>query len=572
MSPRRMAVAAATAAVAVGEMFAGGQGAAHAAGPNVLLVGTYNGIAGGYTSIQAAVNAAAPGDWILVAPGDYREQGVASAPQRAGVLIRTPNLHLRGMDRNTTIVDGTRPGAPGTCDAAPSSQQFGPSDGSGGTLGRNGIEIYKADGVSVENLLVCNFLSGSGGGDGNEVWWNGGDGSGHIGLGPLHGGYLTASSSYNYGTDPANHGSSSVPMGKYGIFTSNEGGPGTIEHTYSSNMGDSAYYIGACHDCNLTLSYGHAENSALGFSGTNAGGRLVLQNSEWDQNKAGLAPNTLNNDDWPSPANGACPSDPTKSCSIIRNNYVHDNNNQNAPSFGIAGAAPPGTGILMSGIRNFTVTGNRIVNNNSWGLVINDFPDTSQPPSFVTTPCAGGTDLSTPAQPLCYYNAFGNEVKNNTFTNNGSYANPGNADIAVAAVVHNPGNCIHDNTDTSGTLSSDPPMVQTLMGTCGLPNGNVGPSFLQLVCTTPGAVSIGPITPACNNVPVVANYPQPTGVVILPIPLDQPSMEEPCEDVPANPWCPAAGGPAEPHHGSEAGHGEPGTAGVRPEWRALRSM
>ncbi len=41
--------------------------------PAVLLVGTYHGKAGQYSSIQAAVNAAQPGDDILVAPGDYHE-------------------------------------------------------------------------------------------------------------------------------------------------------------------------------------------------------------------------------------------------------------------------------------------------------------------------------------------------------------------------------------------------------------------------------------------------------------------------------------------------------------------
>ncbi len=30
-------------------------------------------IAGQYSTIQAAVDAAKPGDWILVAPGDYHE-------------------------------------------------------------------------------------------------------------------------------------------------------------------------------------------------------------------------------------------------------------------------------------------------------------------------------------------------------------------------------------------------------------------------------------------------------------------------------------------------------------------
>ena len=561
---RRVAVGMATVPVVLLAALSGGP--ARAAGPNVLRVGTWHGVAGTHTSIQAAVSAAQPGDWILVAPGDYHELGVPGAEQKAGVLITTPNLHLRGMDRNTVIVDGTKPTAPTPCDAAPSSQVFGASDGNGGTVGWNGIEVWKADGVSIENLLVCNYLSGSDGGNGNEIWWNGGDGSGTIGLGALRGDHLTASSSYNYGTDPANHGSSSVPMGKYGIFTSNERGPGVIDHSYASNMGDSAYYIGACRDCNVVLRHAHAQNSALGFSGTNAGGHLVIEKGEWDQNKTGVAPNTLNNDDWPSPADGSCPADPSRSCSFIRDNYVHDNNNQNAPAFGIAGAAPPGTGIILSGIRNFTVTGNRVVDNKAWGVVINDFPDTSQPPSKVTSPCVGGTQLSTaPAPPLCYYHAFGNEVAGNTFTNNGNGwggpPNPGNADIAVAALPNNPGNCVHDNVDTGGTLSSDPPAIQTVMGTCGQPNGYLGPSFLQLVCSTPGALNVGVISPSCTE-PIVTNYPQPTQVTIFPIPMHEKTMAEPCEEVPANPWCPGAEGGSlvsESTGGSAAAIGLPDT-------------
>ena len=40
-----------------------------AAGARVLLVGTYQGIKGQYTSITAAVKAAKPGDWILIGAG-----------------------------------------------------------------------------------------------------------------------------------------------------------------------------------------------------------------------------------------------------------------------------------------------------------------------------------------------------------------------------------------------------------------------------------------------------------------------------------------------------------------------
>ena len=41
--------------------------------------------------------------------------------------------------------------------------------------------VCKADNVSVENLTACNFLGGADDG-GNEIWWNGGDGTGKIGM------------------------------------------------------------------------------------------------------------------------------------------------------------------------------------------------------------------------------------------------------------------------------------------------------------------------------------------------------------------------------------------------------
>src|SRR5215469_14118373 len=68
-----------------------------------------------FSSIQAAVTAAHKGDWILVAPGDYHEtDDVANPPTPSdlssgwfgGVDIETPGVHLRGMDRNSVIVDG----------------------------------------------------------------------------------------------------------------------------------------------------------------------------------------------------------------------------------------------------------------------------------------------------------------------------------------------------------------------------------------------------------------------------------------------------------------------------------
>src|SRR5256712_12837832 len=170
-----------------------------APGPRVLRVGTFNGISGQFSTIQAAVNAARPGDWILVGPGDYHEHGTKTD----GVLITTPGIHLRGMERNSVIVDGTSASAPRPCASDAKYQILG---------GRNGIKVFKASDTHVENLTVCNFLTGPNGG-GNEIWWNGGDGSGAIGIHSYSGGYFTARTTH---TKWFHH-----PPGAYWIFANN---------------------------------------------------------------------------------------------------------------------------------------------------------------------------------------------------------------------------------------------------------------------------------------------------------------------------------------------------------------
>ena len=79
---------------------------------HVLTVGTYKGHKGQFTTIQAAVNAAHEGDWILVAPGDYKESNdLAAAPTNvanggfAGVLVTTSNLHIRGLSRSGVVIE-----------------------------------------------------------------------------------------------------------------------------------------------------------------------------------------------------------------------------------------------------------------------------------------------------------------------------------------------------------------------------------------------------------------------------------------------------------------------------------
>jgi hypothetical protein len=503
---------------------------ATSASARVLKVGTFEGKKGGFKSIQKAVARAEPGDWILIAPGDYKEKETREPEggdgAGAGVLVTTPDLHIRGMNRNGVMIDGTKPGTP-QCSSSAADQNLGPLDAEGHPLGRNGLVVYKAEGDSVENLSACNFLTGSAG-RGNQIWFNFGDGSGKQLAGPWRGAYLSATSTYFEGNDK--------PFASYGIFTSNTAGPGLYTQVYANNQADSAFYIGGCPDCNTTLDRAHAENSDLGYSGTNSGGHLIIQNSEFDNNQSGFVTNSQNNDDAPSPQDGICPGGGTgptgtHSCWVFTKNSVDDNNNPNVPTTGSAEAGPVGSGVVIAGGRNDTVTENTIYNNGAWGVLLAPYPDTETPPPI--SHCEGGVGTEIEGTAVCYYDDFGNEVSKNTLTNNGFFGNPSNVDLAELSNLNNPGNCWHDNVDTSGTVTSEPKLIQSPPHSeCGIPDtGEPLASSLgaQVACDTKFFASCPEGTPA--------NYPQRTKVELQPLP-PQTTMPNPCAGVPRNSWCP----------------------------------
>jgi hypothetical protein len=514
---------------------------AHAAGAQVLRVGSFDGIPGQFSSIQAAVNVAKPGDRILIGPGDYKltstykpQGGHGDDRAGAALLIQTPGLWLRGMNRNRVWLDGTKTGSP-LCSSASGDQVFGPLDANGQPGGRNGILVYKAPNVVVENLSACNFLDGDMGA-GNQIWWDAGQSTGtQSSLGDWWGNYLTATSTF------FKDGS---PSASYGIYSANTAPPGHGEfaYDYASNMNDSDFYVGACPDCEMTLDHVQAEDSPQGYSGTNAGGHVLIENSEWDRNTTGFATGDLNNDDAPSPQDGTCPGNGTNPyvtgiqrthvCWTFVNNYVHDNNNPNVPVAGIAGFAVPGTGITIYGGRHDLFIHNRFVNNGGWGVIFVPFPDNEQPPDVAH--CQGGTDLSTPSMPLCWFDDWGSEFADNTFTHNGFFGNPSNGDIAEYSQqglnYNADSNCFYGNVDTGGTLTSAPANIDA-NNQCGrnyTANSNDPVFDAQIGCASGVLFSCPPGT--------IANYPSPTDVV-LKLPPAQPTMPSPCAGVPADPWC-----------------------------------
>jgi hypothetical protein len=514
---------------------------AGAVGAQVLRVGTWNGIAGNEATLAAAAHDLHKGGWLLIGPGDYHPRmdyaAAADAAFPAALLISAPKTHVRGMDRNGVIIDGTKPGS-SACSSDPADQDFGPLDPSGTPRGRNGVET-QANGVYFENFTVCNFLSGSSD-SGNEIWWNGGDDSGTVGLGSWWGNYLSATSTFYNGPDTA---------AAYGLFVSNSRGPGSMNYTYASNFSDSGYYIGACPNCNAVINHGHSEYNALGYSGTNSGGNLIVENSEWDNNKTGFVSNSQNSADPPSPQDGACPNHGigptgTHSCWVFENNYVHDNNNPNVPAIGDAAIGPVGTGLVLAGDRNNTVTNNRFENNGAWGVLTTLFPDTDAANPNNISDCHGGVlGGSFLGQTVpCLFDDWGNEVSNNTFAGNGFYGNVTNGDIADLSVppVEHPGaygNCFKGNTEEGGGKAHTwPVLLQTTQSICKNPLGYPDPAStavlgVQVACATQAFASCPPNA--------VANYPRPTQIVMHPLP-PQDSMPDPCSGVPANPWCPVA--------------------------------
>ncbi len=516
-----------------------------AIGGHALLVGTFDGIAGQYQTIQEAVNAAQPGDWILVAPGDYHEQADHLNPPSAasvslgwygGVEIHTNDIHLRGMNRNSVVVDGTVPGAP-PCSSNPADQDLGALNSSGVPLGRNGIDIW-ANGVTVDNLTACNFQlaedsqGNQAGNGGNEVWWDGGDGTGNIGLQGYAGSYLTTTDTFN----GAVTGGSA--FGNYGIFSSGSQGPGVWNQTYANNFADSGMYIGACQQvCDAWVNNAWMENNALGYSGTNSGGTLVMEHSQFDNNMDGLDTNTQSAGDPPPPQNGACPHGGTSgltgthSCWVFMDNWSHNNNNPQAPGAGLSGE-PPGTGMTVSGATNDTVMDNTFSSNDAWGTLFVPYPDSDPGPTGLCAGSGGGLTLG-----FCIYDPKGDALLNNTYSGNGGYGNPTNGDFGqITLFGGEPQNCYGGNIAPAGSTPSDLQQTQP-PSSCGMTTSAAntgGPLLTQVACATGFASSLGI---SCTG----ANYPAPsTPPIMTTPPTNLPTMPNPCQGVPANAWC--AGG------------------------------
>jgi hypothetical protein len=279
-------------------------------------------------TIRAAVTTARPCDWILIAPGVYRES----------IVVRTPELHIRGLDRNRVVLDGGH--EPG-----------------------NGIDV-RADDVSIENLTVRNFDRRSLNDDetGNEVRWRGVHG--------WHGNYLTV---YDTGT-----------LGGYGLYAASSVG-GEWNHVYASGFNDSGLYIGACRDCEAAISHAVAERNAYGYAGTNSGGHLTVEDSLFRDNTIGLTANSSLSDP-PPPQLGTCDAGTNRlelptidsttvaRCTIFRHDRIVGNDNATAPANSSSLRPAAGIGIALMGAYGDLVTEDTVTGNRNIGILALELP------------------------------------------------------------------------------------------------------------------------------------------------------------------------------------------------------
>jgi parallel beta-helix repeat protein len=263
----------------------------------------------------------------------------------------------------------------------------------------NGIKVF-SNNVAVENLTVRNHTA-------NGVFFTGDYGKG-VTLTGYRASYVTA-----------------YDNGSYGIYAFNST-RGQFDHDYGSGHPDSGFYIGQCNPCDALITDVTSETNMLGYSGTNSTG-VTIVDSLFQKNRAGIVPNSEYGEKLY----------PNRGTTIV-GNRVFDNHNPLAPNSESVAIAW-GNGIVLGGVSKAIVERNLVKGNVNAGLVITDYPSTTNPETKKE-----GT-----------FKPQDNQVRDNTFSGNGF-------DLAYLTINYASrpfGNCFEDNKVTS----SYPDDLQTKM-------------------------------------------------------------------------------------------------------------
>jgi len=372
-------------------------------------------------SIQSAVDRAAPGGWIFVLPGVYRE----TADATNGLNITT-GVHLVGLStararvvlenaggQNNGIVvvpaDRTRCMSCHTSLAPPFPLAPGVKAG-GATMRTPMIRDFSISGITIRDFAN------------NGLFLENVDGFSIVDV-------------------------ESVDNRNYGIFPTLSKN-GSIEQSHATGSGDTGVWVETSQNVRVTDTL--VEGNLVGFEVSNSDD-IQLAHNESRHNSLGMGIFLLP---------GLFAERPGAKRITVELNSIHDNNRPNdGPPGTLLAALPNGTGILQIGVDDSLITRNRIENNGLVGVALVDV-------------CVGfaGTDFDCGVNPavtpafLADQDATGNRIVANDLVNNGT--NPGTQPFAFAAsdlalLSFGAGNCYAHNIFTStfsiaGALPSCP--------------------------------------------------------------------------------------------------------------------
>jgi hypothetical protein len=324
-----------------------------------------------------------PGEYSTIqAAVDAAETGdlilIEPGTYTEAVDVETDNLTIRGLDRDGVVLDG----------------QFELD---------NGIRVLGATGVAIENLTAMNYTN-------NGLFWVSSTG--------YRASYITT-----YRT------------GDYGIYAF-DSVKGQIEFAHTVGSRDAGVYIGQCYPCDAVVTDVVSSNNGLGYSGTNSGGNLLLVNSVWHNNRAGIVPNSGSYE--------LCY--PERETTIV-GNLVYDNNQPDTPAIDVALLAQ-GNGILIAGGIGNVIERNRVDDHFRTGIglvpYLEETPNDDLPTQDEwTIPCEEQKqqEFVIPDGAILW-DSYANQVIDNVVTNSGE------ADLALASAggdISTFGNCFSGN-------------------------------------------------------------------------------------------------------------------------------